>query len=141
MSDNESGWYVDPSGRHRLRYWTGTQWTDQVNDGNVNFADPIEQELALVPPAPGTKPVSAVQQTQQQPSNITVSTTQPKTSWVAILVGGLVVVVLVIALLIVLDDDDSNDTPGDGSTPTTQTTSAPSTAAPTTAPPTTASGG
>lgn len=136
MSENENGWYVDPSGRHRLRYWNGTQWTDQVNDGNINFADPMAQDEAFVPPAPGTKPVTAVQQQPQQP-NVTVQTSQPHTSTVGILVAGLVVVVLVIALLIVLNDDDdsssNNNTPsGGGETPTTQTTSAPSTEAPAT---------
>ena len=129
MSDNESGWYVDPSGRHRLRYWNGTQWTDQVNDGNVNFADPIEQNLALVPPAPGTKPVTQAQQQPQQPQNISVQTNEPRTSMVGILIGALVVVVLVIGLLIVLNDDDDSGNDSGGTTPTSQTdtSSAPTT--------------
>jgi len=143
MSENEHGWYLDPSGRHRLRYWNGTQWTDQVNDGNVNFADPIEQELALVPPAPGTKPVSAVQQQPaQQPSNISVQTNEPRTGIVGILIGALVIVVLVIGLLIVLDNNDDSNDSGD-TTPTSQvspTTAAPTSEAPTTAPPSTEAG-
>jgi hypothetical protein len=138
MSEQESGWYVDPSGRHRLRYWSGTQWSDQVNDGNVNFADPIEQDRALVPPAPGTKPVQPQQQPQQQPANISVQTNEPRTGMVGILIGALVIVVLVIALLIALDDD--NDSGGSGDNPVSTTTGGdtPTTAAPTTAAPTTA---
>ena len=27
-----SGWYVDPSGRHRARYWDGSSWTTHVTD-------------------------------------------------------------------------------------------------------------
>ena len=135
MSENENGWYLDPSGRHRLRYWNGTQWTDQVNDGNMNFADPIEQDKAFVPPAPGTKPITQQQpQQQQQPSNISVQTNEPKTGMVGILIGALVIVVLVIALLIVLDSDDSSD--DGGQTPTSQVSpTTPTTSAPTTAPP------
>ena len=122
MSENESGWYVDPSGRHRLRYWNGTQWTDQVNDGNVNFADPVPQEQAFVPPAPGTKPAAPVQQQpQQQPSNISVQTNEPRTGMVGILIGALVIVVLVIALLIALDSDDGDSGGGDAPAQTTTT--------------------
>ena len=25
-----AGWHPDPSGKHQLRYWDGTQWTDHV---------------------------------------------------------------------------------------------------------------
>ena len=27
-----SGWYTDPSGQHRARYWDGAGWTEQVRD-------------------------------------------------------------------------------------------------------------
>jgi hypothetical protein len=27
-----AGWYTDPSGQHRARYWDGAGWTDQVRD-------------------------------------------------------------------------------------------------------------
>lgn len=27
------GWYGDPAGRHRYRYWDGTTWTAEVSDG------------------------------------------------------------------------------------------------------------
>lgn len=126
MTEHESGWYLDPSGRHRLRYWNGVQWTDQVNDGNVNFADPIEQEKALVPPAPGTRPAAqAQQQPQVQQPSISVQTSQPHNTTVGILIGALVIVVLVIGLLIVLDDDnnDNSNTGGGGDGPLVTTTS------------------
>ena len=33
-------WYADPSGRHELRYWDGTAWTDHVSDQGVTSTDP-----------------------------------------------------------------------------------------------------
>jgi hypothetical protein len=35
-----AGWHPDPSGRHQLRYWSGTEWTDQVTDNGVPSTDP-----------------------------------------------------------------------------------------------------
>lgn len=29
------GWFADPSGRHEIRYWDGTSWTDHVANGGV----------------------------------------------------------------------------------------------------------
>jgi hypothetical protein len=35
LSDRVSaGWFADPSGRHRLRYWDGQQWSRWVVDGD-----------------------------------------------------------------------------------------------------------
>ena len=34
-------WLADPRGRHELRYWDGTQWTDHVSDGGVTSTDPV----------------------------------------------------------------------------------------------------
>jgi hypothetical protein len=34
-------WYPDPSGRHELRYWNGTEWTDEVSDMGATSTDPI----------------------------------------------------------------------------------------------------
>ena len=33
------GWYPDPSGRHRERYWDGRVWTEHVRDGEVTTVD------------------------------------------------------------------------------------------------------
>jgi hypothetical protein len=27
-----AGWYPDPTGQHRMRYWTGNGWSDRVVD-------------------------------------------------------------------------------------------------------------
>lgn len=36
-----AGWHDDPSGRHRLRYWDGVQWTAYVSDRGETAVDPI----------------------------------------------------------------------------------------------------
>ncbi|HUO47365.1 MAG TPA: DUF2510 domain-containing protein [Acidimicrobiales bacterium] len=33
------GWLVDPTGRHELRYWSGTGWTEHVSDRGVPATD------------------------------------------------------------------------------------------------------
>lgn len=35
-----AGWFPDPSGRHQLRYWDGTTWTDHVRDHDLAGVDP-----------------------------------------------------------------------------------------------------
>jgi hypothetical protein len=35
-----AGWYADPSGHYRARYWDGTSWTDQVRDDLGESAAP-----------------------------------------------------------------------------------------------------
>jgi len=35
-----AGWFVDPSGRHLMRYWDGAAWTDHVRDREVAGVDP-----------------------------------------------------------------------------------------------------
>jgi hypothetical protein len=35
-----SGWYTDPSGQHRARYWDGAGWTEQVRD-DVSAPSPV----------------------------------------------------------------------------------------------------
>jgi hypothetical protein len=34
------GWLIDPSGRHELRYWSGSEWTEHVTDGGTPGTDP-----------------------------------------------------------------------------------------------------
>jgi hypothetical protein len=36
-----ASWYIDPSGRHLLRYWDGSRWTDSVTDGGKSRSDPL----------------------------------------------------------------------------------------------------
>lgn len=32
-------WHPDPTGRHELRFWDGTQWSNDVSDGGVTSKD------------------------------------------------------------------------------------------------------
>jgi hypothetical protein len=34
-----AGWLADPTGRHELRYWSGTAWTTQVSDAGERSED------------------------------------------------------------------------------------------------------
>jgi uncharacterized protein DUF2510 len=35
-----AGWHPDPAGRHQMRYWNGSGWTDDVSDAGVAAKDP-----------------------------------------------------------------------------------------------------
>lgn len=39
-----AAWHPDPTGRHELRYWDGTQWTDHVSDQGVQSTSPLHAE-------------------------------------------------------------------------------------------------
>lgn len=34
-------WAADPTGRHELRYWDGTAWTEHVQTGGQQTSDPV----------------------------------------------------------------------------------------------------
>lgn len=36
-----AGWHTDPSGRHELRYWDGSDWTDHVSDQGKTATNPL----------------------------------------------------------------------------------------------------
>lgn len=39
-------WYADPVGRHALRYWDGTRWTERISDAGRVGTDPVDADLA-----------------------------------------------------------------------------------------------
>lgn len=39
----DAGWVPDPLGRHELRYWDSSSWTEHVLDAGVPGLDPIEK--------------------------------------------------------------------------------------------------
>ncbi|MEI3376913.1 MAG: DUF2510 domain-containing protein [Coriobacteriales bacterium] len=48
MSESRAGWYPDPSGNpSKLRYWDGSQWTDDYADSPSNAQDTPASEEAL----------------------------------------------------------------------------------------------
>jgi hypothetical protein len=52
MSGN---WHPDPMGRHQLRFWDGTVWSEHVSDNGVTSIDPLHH------PPPAAVAVTAVQ--------------------------------------------------------------------------------
>ena len=42
MSTTPANWYPDPKGRHQLRYWDGTNWTEHVSTNGAASTDPLE---------------------------------------------------------------------------------------------------
>lgn len=40
---SEARWAADPSGKHELRYWDGTAWTEHVSDGGKQSTDPLRK--------------------------------------------------------------------------------------------------
>jgi uncharacterized protein YxjI len=40
MTTTQSGWFADPLGRHQLRYFDGSQWTEHVSSNGRTAVDP-----------------------------------------------------------------------------------------------------
>jgi uncharacterized protein YxjI len=40
MTTTQAGWFADPLGRHQLRYFDGTQWTEHVSSNGQTAVDP-----------------------------------------------------------------------------------------------------
>lgn len=47
-SGTAPGWFADPFFKHQHRYWSGTEWTEHVDDGGTPGTDPP-------PPDPGRR--------------------------------------------------------------------------------------
>jgi hypothetical protein len=140
MSDQRDSvppcWAVDPSGRHRFRYWDGTAWTGHVFDGEV---PPVA--------APGPPPTESVPHEPEpaQPSEYTPTvverpdehradageepgTLEPHgpararhSFWMGVLVGGFIVAILAAIAWVTLGG--SSDSKTTVATPATSTTS------------------
>ncbi|TIC83229.1 DUF2510 domain-containing protein [Nocardioides sp. GY 10113] len=58
-----AAWHPDPSGRHDLRYWDGSAWTDHVaDDGEMSVSPldvPPEGEAPVAPPGPADEQSAA----------------------------------------------------------------------------------
>lgn len=39
IGGSPASWHADPTGRHQLRYWDGTAWTDNVSDDGAQSTD------------------------------------------------------------------------------------------------------
>ncbi len=55
--DPSASWHTDPFGRHDVRWWDGTKWTEKVRDGEQPGIDP--PVIAVAPQAiPLNKPAA-----------------------------------------------------------------------------------
>lgn len=52
MSTPVPGWYSDPAGSGRLRWWSGTEWTEQFQDAPATAAPSAEPFTAGAVPQP-----------------------------------------------------------------------------------------
>ena len=62
MSNPVQGWYADPEGSDQLRWWDGTQWSDQFRPaptGNEAASDTHPQAAAQVEEPPTDAPAPA----------------------------------------------------------------------------------
>lgn len=41
FSPREPGFFEDPIGKHELRYWDGSRWTEHVKEHGQRFTDPL----------------------------------------------------------------------------------------------------
>lgn len=48
----DAGWWADPSGRHEMRFWNGSAWTDHVSDGGNPGSDALAEGEVPPPPMP-----------------------------------------------------------------------------------------
>lgn len=55
-------WASDPGGRHELRYWDGTLWTDHVSDRGQQANDPVApvDGLSIADPVSPSSPASSM---------------------------------------------------------------------------------
>ena len=51
MSNRPQEWLPDPEGRHQLRWWDGSQWTEHVSDNGQQGIDELADSVP--PPPPG----------------------------------------------------------------------------------------
>ena len=49
--DFQADWYPDPTGRHDVRYWDGTQWTEHVSSGGHQGIDRLHDVITTDPTA------------------------------------------------------------------------------------------
>ena len=79
MSNPVQGWYADPAGTDQLRWWDGTQWSDQFRPaptGNEAVSDAPSDPAAQVEPPPTGAPV-------QVPAATKPTATKPATKPIA----------------------------------------------------------
>ncbi len=85
MGGSPAGWNQDPYGRHELRYFDGTSWTEHVSDGGAQGVDPPGGAPAPPRAASPAYPAPVMQQQMARPK---------KARWPWVLLGVFVVMVI-----------------------------------------------
>jgi len=121
MTQQQSGWYKDPTSQYMYRYWNGTQWTNQVSSSGTTLNDPnaMDPSAASTPPAPGSEAASPPQADVAP----TVQVTQ-KSGGFGTVIAAIVAIVAVVVLIVVLvnlsgDDSPTSDTEVPATAPVT----------------------
>ncbi|MEQ1699222.1 MAG: DUF2510 domain-containing protein [Ilumatobacteraceae bacterium] len=146
--DNGS-WQPDPTQRHEVRWWTGTQWSDQVADHGVASSDPLHPLAAPAAAPTAPTPVISPSTPIGGAAPPAASAGRARTTRTLVIAGaavGLLAVVAAVTFVLTRGDDGSKVgaattvvTAPATSVPiaTTSVTVMPSTPAPTTAVPST----
>ncbi len=72
---SEAAWQPDPTGRHQVRFWDGSRWTDHVADDGVQSTDPVGE--ADAPREPAAEPTQGAQPAGTQPAGTQPAGAQP----------------------------------------------------------------
>ncbi|WP_323793226.1 AIM24 family protein [Nocardioides sp.] len=62
-------WHPDPTGRHELRYWDGSIWTDHVANQGVQAMDPLMPQAEPTPQVQETSPETESESEPEQPAS------------------------------------------------------------------------
>ncbi len=108
MTQQQAGWYTDPTSQYMYRYWNGTQWTNQVSSSGTTLNDPnaMDPSAAATPPAPGSEAASPPQADVAP----TVQVTQ-KSGGFGTVIAAIVAIVAVVVLIVVLVNLSGDDSP------------------------------
>jgi hypothetical protein len=123
-------WQPDPTHRHELRWWTGTQWSDQVADHGVPAHDPLH---AMAPPSLTPAPPAPTQMMWAAATPLPSSGARAGGRRPLLIVGGAVGLVAVVAgvTFALTNGDDGTSVGAATSVSTTVATTTAATAAPT----------
>jgi hypothetical protein len=125
MAQMPAGWFTDPTSKYSYRYWNGAQWTNQVSTGGNSGtdSDPMSQEAASAPPAPGTE---APTPPQAQPAT-TVQVTQKRGSAFGTIIGVVLAIIAIVVLIVILINISGGDDTTDSTVAPPASTEAPAT--------------
>ena len=99
MTPPPSGWYPDPTGRHRTRWWDGAEWRGWV-DGDAGVeVDQLPEDFDTLPlPARGLAGVEARRRAAPTGTDVPIAPVTPmfKARWAVV---GCAIVFLLVVLL------------------------------------------